>query len=75
MDDGDWAVLLGNDEEDFFDDVVVDLASRHPFIQCDAPGVRPVHHLAKLAMTNLASGEVNKDTATKSVKYWAGTWE
>jgi len=50
INDWGWAVLLENDIEDFFDNVVVDLASYHPFIQSDAPGVRPVHHLVTLSM-------------------------
>ena len=29
MDDWGWAVLLGNDDEDFFDNVVVNMASCH----------------------------------------------
>lgn len=75
-----WSVDIQDDEAINDDDEVsglveVDLASCQPVIQCEAPGVRPVHHCATLFMANWASRDVNTDTATKSSMYCAGTLE
>ncbi|KAH3705304.1 hypothetical protein DPMN_080372 [Dreissena polymorpha] len=75
-----WSVDIRNDEAINDDDEVwglveMDLESCQTVIQCEAPGLRPVHHCATLFIANRASRDVNKYTATKSSRYCAGTLE